>query len=306
MGPGADLPWTSITQGQYTVLIGVAGREARVTVWSRGGDWQPLVDGRPVQGDPKPVGSDYAFHTLKVRFTSSRRRVVEFRLANGAWLAGVGVGRGDSTFLPPDPARRIPSVYWLGDSFSKGTGARKPGFTDLVHEAQSRLGFPDVAIDALGGTGYVKANAGADFPNYVARVRRNFGPDKARPDVVVVAGSINDAGQGPGRVQRAARELYDTLASLTPDAKVFVVTFTSRFPVPPELVNVNEAVLAAAHSAPNVIGTLDLPRAAERAAAEDADSLQRSDAHPSQMGHALYGRLIARSLSRALGRASGG
>jgi hypothetical protein len=291
VGPGVAAPWTQIAHGQYTVAVEHRGTWLGLRVWSRGGRWRAKVDGRYVDPAPRSVGSDSALHTIGLSFSgaaASKRHLVEFELSGGAWLAGAVAGRGDRLSLPPRPRR--PSAYWLGDSYFAGGGSKYPGFSDLVHVAGARLGVDDDTVDALGGTGYIHDNAPAKFDDYLTRARRNLGPGRARPDLIVVGGSINDVDQSPRDVGAAARLLYAYLAKAVPSAKVFVVVFTPTYPVPANFAALNRAVLRAAAASPNVAGALDLPAREARA----AHGLQGSNGHPTQTGHDAYGRLIAR------------
>jgi lysophospholipase L1-like esterase len=288
VGPGVAAPWTQIAHGQYTVSVAHRGRWLGLRIWSRGGRWRAKVDGRYVDPTPRRVGSDYALHTIGLRFArATKRHVVQFELSGGAWLAGVLATGGDHLALPPRP--KGPSAYWLGDSYFAGGGSRHPGFSDLVHTASARLGYQDVTVDALGGTGYVRDNQSAHFEDYLTRARTNLRAGRAQPDVIVVGGSINDIGEPPSRVATAARQLYAYLARAVPRAKVFVVVFAPRFPVPANFAALDHAVLSAAAASPNVAGAFDLPARAARA----PRGLQGPDAHPTQAGHDAYGRLIA-------------
>jgi lysophospholipase L1-like esterase len=290
VGPGVAAPWTQIAHGQYTVSVVHRGSWLGLRIWSRGGRWRAKVDGRYVDPVPRSVGSDSALHTIGLAFShaqASKRHVVEFELSGGAWLAGVLAGSGDRLALPPRP--RGPSAYWLGDSYFAGGGSRHPGFTDLVHTASARLRFQDVTVDALGGTGYLHDNGPARFEDYLTRARTNLRRGRAQPDVIVVGGSINDIGEQPAKVERAARRLYAYLASAVPRARVFVVVFAPRFPVPANFTALDRAVLAAAEESPNVAGALDLPARVARTSSR----LQGPDGHPTQAGHDAYGRLIA-------------
>jgi lysophospholipase L1-like esterase len=290
VGPGVAAPWTNIAHGQYTVSIAHQGRWLGLRVWSRGGRWRAKVDGRYVDPKPRTVGGGYAYRTVGLDFSHarpSRRHVVTFELSGGAWLAGIVAGAGDKLELPPRPRGR--SVYWLGDSYFAGGGARYPGFSDLVHRASGRLGFEDVTVDALGATGYLHDNAPAKFDDYLTRARTNFGKGKAHPDVIVIGGSINDIDRDPRQVAAAARRLYAYLGRAVPAAKIFVVVFTPRFPVPVNFAALDRAVLGAAAASPNVAGALDLPARFARS----ARGLQAANSHPTQAGHDRYGRLIA-------------
>jgi lysophospholipase L1-like esterase len=290
VGPGVAIPWTQIAHGQYTVSVAHRGKWLGLRIWSRGGRWRAKVDGRYVDPRPRTVGSDSAMHTVGLDFSrarSSKRHVVRFELSGGAWLAGVVADQGDTLSLPPRP--RGPAVYWLGDSYVAGGGARYPGFSDLVHKASARLRFEDVTVDALGGTGYLHVNAAAKFADYLVRARKNLGGGKARPDLIVAGGSINDVDQDVRQVGAAARRLYAYLAKAVPSAKVYVVVFAPQLPVPAPFAARNRAVLRAAAASPNVAGALDLPARVARA----ARGLQGSNGHPTQAGHDRYGRLIA-------------
>ncbi|HKE81956.1 MAG TPA: SGNH/GDSL hydrolase family protein, partial [Solirubrobacteraceae bacterium] len=117
----------------------------------------------------------------------------------------------------------------------------------------------------------------------------NIGRGRAEPAVVVVGGSINDAGEDPRAVGASARRLYAYLARVDPAAKVVVVVFSPRIPAPANFAALDKAVLDAAGASPNVVGALDLPSAVPRTAA----GVQAADGHPTQAGHDLYGRLIA-------------
>jgi lysophospholipase L1-like esterase len=290
VGPGVAAPWTQIAHGQYTVSVAHRGTWLGLRVFSRGGRWRARVDGRYVDPRPRSVGSDYAMHTIGLRFArgrASQRHVVQFELSGGAWLAGVVAAAGDRLTLPPRP--RGPSVYWLGDSYFAGGGSRYPGFSDLVHTASARLHAADVTVDALGGTGYLHANEPAHFPDYLTRARTNLRPGRAQPDLIVVGGSINDIGEQPGKVAAAARRLYAYLGRAVPRAKVFVVVFAPHFPVPANFAALDRAVLSAAAASPSVAGAFDLPAEVARS----PGGLQGANGHPTQVGHDAYGRLIA-------------
>jgi lysophospholipase L1-like esterase len=288
VGPGVTAPWTRIAHGRYVVSIRHQGERLGLRIWSRGGQWRAKVDGKYVDRTPRSVGSDYALHTVGLDFSHGQpgeRRVVEFELRGGAWLAGVVAGAGDTLSLPRPP--RGATVYWLGDSYFAGGGARHPGFSDLVESASARLRFNDVIVDALGGTGYAQDNAAARFADYVTRAKANLGKGKVAPDIIVVGGSINDVSQPPGVVERAARRLYSYIARAVPSAKVVVVPFSPRFPVPANFAERIRGVLQAAAGRPNLY-VFNLP-----ASVGSTTGLQGSDGHPTQRGHDEYGRLIA-------------
>lgn len=294
VGPGVDIAYTKKTHGQYTVSSRITAREIGLEVWSTGGSWRAIVDGKLVQRTPVPVGRANAYHTLWLRFPDDRTRTVSWELSGGAWVAGVTNGIGASATLPT-PAHRQPQVYWIGDSYSRGTGARHPGFDDLLHVVKDRLRVATVTIDALSGTGYVKNNPERGYPSFPARAEAVLRSGRVHPDVVVVAGSINDAHIAAAKARAAAARVFAAVRAAAPTARIVVIPFTTSYPSPRWLRPSIRGVAAAARAAKT--SYFDLPAAAADAT-KSTKGLQGSDGHPTAKGHALYGRLIARYLER--------
>ncbi len=310
IGPAVNNRWTE-QGGEYDVSVVCSCSRIGLLVWSTGGSWRVRVDGKYIGTEPRSAGSGFAMHALDLDFSKAggaSRRMIEFELAGGVWLAGLRVGQpGDRVWLPPRPRGASPRIYWLGDSYVAGGGAPFPGFDDLTHVASARAGLTDVTVDALGGTGYVKTNVGARFPNYLARAETNLRSDRARPDLIVVGGSINDAGFSRQQVRTAASGLFAYLARALPRARVIVVTFTSAYPVPAPIETANAGVLDAARAVPNLVGALDLPaHILALRGKNDVPRLSRvltsttTPSHPSPAGHALYGQLIGDFIAQRL------
>ena len=307
-GPGVDQRWDG-QNNEYEVSLRFTGSELGLSVFSTGGRWRALVDGVTVGGGaPRSVGSSNAYHVLDLDFSGAggaHSRTITFQLSGGAWLAGIGTDAATDGVSPPPLQRSAsPSVYWLGDSYIAGAGAQYPGFNDLVHVASRQAGLSNIAVDALGGTGYRKSNPAAKFPNYLARAKMNLRAGRSTPDLIVVGGSINDDIYSPQQVQSAASALYAYLARALPKAKVIVVPFTDDYPVPTPVQHAIDGVLAAARSAPNVIGVLDLPARvlAQRKnvpIARLSSTLASTTVlyHPSAAGHKLYGEIIGQFIA---------
>ena len=164
-------------------------------------------------------------------------------------------------------------------------------------------------MDALGGTGYLKSNPAAKFPDYLARARLNLRPGRATPDLIVVGGSINDDIYSTEQVRSAAAALYAYLARALPKAKVVVVPFTDEYPVPSPVQHAIDGVLLRPVGAPNVIGVLDLP--AQVLARRGNQPVARLSArlasttveyHPSPAAQKLYGEIIGQFLAKILRR----
>jgi lysophospholipase L1-like esterase len=135
------------------------------------------------------------------------RRPRHYRIVTGNGFAMSGfVGDVTDTFWAPRTANRI-KLGWIGDSYSQG-------YQGIPYLTGRLLGW-DIEIDSTdGGTGYQTAAAGSTFltrvPDMVA----------AAPDVVVVAGGINDAAPG---LQAAATSVLSGLRAGLPDAPIYVV-----------------------------------------------------------------------------------
>ena len=303
VGPGPLSRWTNRNES-YSVSLTTNARHVSLVVWSLGGRWQAMVNQRPLSA-PQTTGAINHHHTLDVTFSSVARRTVTFVLSQGAFLTGVGLGGGSSSASAPS-ATGTPT-YWLGDSFVAGAGAAHPGFDDLVHVASRTAGLSDVTVDALGDTGYLQTNAAARYPNYLTRASDNIRRGLAQPKLIIVGGSINDQAFGEAPTEHAAAALYAYLARAAPQAAVVVVPFTSGYPVPPAVAAANRGIVTAARSAPNVVGTIDIPAEVVRLGGK-VPSEVRSGAlvssavkyHPSQIAHQLYGRLIGGYLAQCL------
>lgn len=84
-------------------------------------------------------------------------------------------------------------VAFVGDSFTAGTalgGQNERGWPALL---SAEMGWR-YAVHAMGGTGYVNEVGGITFASHVGAVAEQ------RPDLVILAGSVNDF----GRVDEAA------------------------------------------------------------------------------------------------------
>ena len=307
VGPGVLSRWTGDAE-TYTVSLTTSAKHVTAVVWNVEGRFQVRV-GLTAVGVPRLIGTANHHHDIDVDFATSARRTITFELAGEVYFSGLKVGGGSTQVSPPSEPDPPPTTYWLGDSYVAGGGSTYPGFDDLAHLASSRAGLTDVTVDALGGTGYVRTNAAAHFPSYLARARLNLGGARARPQLIVVGGSINDAVFSATRVKRAAATLYAYLKRVLPQAHLVVVTFASGYPTPGAEAAANQGILAAARAAPNVVGVLDVPARID-ALAGTAGAERRSGAlesrtiagHPSEAGHQLYGRIIGTFLANCLSK----
>jgi hypothetical protein len=307
VGPGVLSRWTGDAE-TYTVSLTTSAKHVTAVVWNVEGRFRVRV-GSTAVGVPRLIGTANHHHDIDVDFATSARRTITFELAGEVYFSGLKVGGGNTAVSQPSEPHPPPTTYWLGDSYVAGGGSTYPGFDDLAHLASTRAGLTDVTVDALGGTGYVRTNAAAHFPAFLTRARLNLGASRARPQLIVVGGSINDAVFGEARVRSAAAALYAYLKRAVPHAHVVVVTFASGYPAPGAEAAANQGIMAAARAAPNVVGALNVPARidalAGRAGAERRSGALESRTiagHPSEAGHELYGRIIGAFLANCLSK----
>ena len=197
----------------------------------------------------------------------------------------------------PSPTVAVPTVAFIGDSYSAGTGSSgyNSRFTTLVaaYEGWSSSSF------ASGGTGYLrsatsdkKTGCGAEHcPSYgevIARVR-NYDPT-----IVFVSGGRNDVGLPEAEVERAIERFYSDLRTALPNARIIVTSPLWAYSTPPaELSNIQQFVRQAATSAHGTYLDLGEPLVDNRA-------LVSSDrVHPNNRGHAVLAQAMEVGLSRA-------
>ncbi|MFL5955116.1 MAG: SGNH/GDSL hydrolase family protein [Gaiellaceae bacterium] len=135
----------------------------------------------------------------ELRATLSGTHRVGLELGLGARLSGI---RGETSADPmPDSA---PRALFLGDSYTLGVGgAAPPGY---AYRAGWAKGW-DVRVDAVSGTGFLNRAGHATFAQRLPAVLAQD------PEVVVVAGGINDYGNfANAQVAEAARRLFRRLS----------------------------------------------------------------------------------------------
>ncbi len=118
-----------------------------------------------------------------------------------------------------------PRVLFLGDSWTEGYGASKPG-NGVATRLMARLGWTGYAT-GIGGTGYL-----SDGPNhegtYLQRLLKVQQSEiGGNPDLVVVQGSINDDRKGLPAISAAVADVEAVIHNRWPSAQVlFVLPFT--------------------------------------------------------------------------------
>lgn len=198
------------------------------------------------------------------------------------------------TQSPPGVA--VPTVAFIGDSYSAGTGSSgyNSRFTTLVaaYEGWSSSSF------AYGGTGYLRQRNGASretgcnsehCPNYPAVLQA---VKTYNPSIVFVSGGRNDVGLPPNLVVSAINRFYTNLHAALPHARIIVTSpMWAYSDPPPQLVTIQAAVRAAARRAGATYLNLGEPLVKDRAL------VSGDHVHPNDRGHAAIAHAVEVALS---------
>ena len=109
----------------------------------------------------------------------------------------------------------VPVVTFVGDSWTRGTGATdRQGFT--VRTA-AKLGWEFTEL-GVGGSGYAQEGHGSTFDDRVKLATATH------PDVLVLQGSLNDSRTAPGDLELATlRTMAHLRAAVDPETVVLIV-----------------------------------------------------------------------------------
>lgn len=205
---------SSGTDGVNIGGIGVVHDGQRLEIWGRVNDqYQILVDGQLITSASAvlaPTGSGLSPSRTLIDFgTRARRHIVIFGLFFG--FAGLTVGPTDT--LEPYDLSGVPFVSCLTDSYGTSPSNNFIQGGPFWNAAQ-RLGFRRFAISPGGGSGYVTGGTGSKlFSDRLSNVV------VGTPDMVMVAGGINDSTTG---LQAAATSLFAGIRSALPSAVLAV------------------------------------------------------------------------------------
>lgn len=191
--------------------------------------YQVFIDGAPVTLNPV-VGNGQQYLTI-VFPSAARARLVE--VMTRASPGSVYVAKPYRVWKPaPKPA---PKILVMGDSYAMSTvydaaGVATAGEFGIYHRMRADLGVVNMGVDGVGGTGYIKQNAGGlggPNNNYADRLSSALALE---PDVLVIhGGGANDLldGQTNAAIIAAATAVFEDARAALPNAKlVFVEGFS--------------------------------------------------------------------------------
>lgn len=200
------------------------GSQCEIAAVGRGGGYQVLVDG-VASGSYDRLPSDGNFFRIRIDFNGSRaiRRItLQAEAGFGFWFLTLG---GNDT-LWKSPRQLGPRCIVLGDSFTEGTGAAS-GATAFPAVFGKAMGFEDTWASGSGGTGYISNASGSGLTRYTFRQRVASDVIAYKPQIVVIAGGINDGPYSsqpstPAQVQAEAILLYRQIIAALPTVRLYV------------------------------------------------------------------------------------
>ncbi|HEU0045071.1 SGNH/GDSL hydrolase family protein [Sphingomonas sp.] len=271
------------------------------------GNWSLEIDGVATNDAGYPSapnntgGGYYHLVTLPVGGGIARR----IRITTpGRPFGGINVPAG-ATLLDSTPARTS-SMVVIGDSITEGSVATAM-WRRWANQLAYQLGIDNVDVSGVGGSGYLNALGyngnnprAAGFPDYRFRERINDvltaisgGP----PDLLVVAGGINDSALDPAAVGAEALLYFKALRAAAPDMAIVVLgPFWGDAAYPASLLAIRDAIFAAAAQVKRV-ATVDVSGWYARSDRSTWFNGGANGPHPIDVGHAAYGQLAAAAIS---------
>lgn len=265
------------------------------------------VDGQPVTADMQSQASlsgGTTYYT-KVVFNNASDNVARWRRVRvylntaDPFQAVAYIGPTDTISLPKTP---YPIVAFYGDSYIEGAGSTSSMAQNIAFKAGYLLGGGGAAICGQGGTGILNNYGGLNNKSYFTDTTRIATCAAINPDILIVMGSVNDAGYTV--TTGIAQAFYQQLITAMPRARIFVVGVQSTG-------NGNDAYLARLSNDQNQMAAaqaLGLPylspiqnkwiwgteNSGSLAGLGNADILIYSDGtHPTTAGADFYARQIA-------------
>jgi len=188
-----------------------------------------------------------------------------------------------------------PRLLVVGDSYSGGSDEGGGGRRNWVATAAARLGMVPVNL-SVGGTGFVNGMQNRPDTSFAARLPEVL---RREPDVVVVAGGINDASSDPDVFDRRAAAFLRAARRGLPRARFVVVApfWPSRDAVPPQVLHERDTLRTLARE---IDATFVDPLAGQWFRTPQTRGMIGKDrVHPTDAGHAFMARRMVRAIGPA-------
>lgn len=269
------------------------GKNAQFRIRVDGVIASPVTTGPPSNGNGYLVLIDWAGVSATRTITIEQSATGRF---GGIYMEAAGVLGYAGTLVPP-------KVVVIGDSFSDGTGADSQ-ISVWAQSAADTLGWPSISVAGAGGTGYLAPGGYVKFRDRV--VKDVFYP---APDIVIVAGGINDTAYSQAQLATEANLLFAQIKAAMPRATMYVLSpFFPRSPVSQFITDLTATLRTAAASVgatfidmitdPWITGT---GHVGATTGVGNADIYIGADStHPTQAGHDYIGTRFAAALSASI------
>lgn len=173
-----------------------------------------LVDGQLVSDTEISYPANGGLYLTKVDFGTKKPRRIRLFCKN-PHFGGIRVSPVDTVWS--SPAQPIRCMF-VGDSFTEGA-AGQLAFSSYAPLAAAQLGWGDTWISGVGSTGYLAAPS----PKLTFRQRLDTDIVQFSPDVLVIAGGINDTAFSDAQIEEEANKLFNEIRAKLPNTPVFVL-----------------------------------------------------------------------------------
>lgn len=172
------------------------------------------IDGQPLSAlVPMPTGAGGdAYFLLDFGSAKTRRIRVWGQTSDGFYRAFVP--NTAQVWAGPKPI----TMAAFGDSITSGTGAEARPDTAWATTLGQLLGWEDVRLIAIGGTGFTNSGTDSKFGDS----SRLSDLTDANPDVIIVAASPNDVGATDAALTAAALAAFQSYRATCPNAPIIV------------------------------------------------------------------------------------
>ncbi|WP_199615563.1 SGNH/GDSL hydrolase family protein [Paenibacillus alkalitolerans] len=310
---------TTHSNGSLTVEFDFKGAQFELYEKGQGGKYRLSVDEgngyQFVTADAQNAApSDGGLYHRLVKFESAKLRKIRIEY-NETYFGGVIIGLNDKILAPSTPIKG--KIMFFGDSFTEGGSAGAGSIQGYAPITAASLGLQGW-YSGVGGTGYLNSGPKGRV-TFQKRIKHDILTYK--PDILVIAGGINDESFPANDVKAAAVKLYKTIQTESPDTKVFVVSGWSNKGNPPKArLEIRDALKQAALECKlpfidvidgityNEEGTVLIVKGAWIVGEGNAGNPQKTGnatkyisadgTHPTKEGHAYLGERLAYEIIR--------